>query len=88
VDSSGSNSFTILTYISGKNGIVENSYGYLSKESLGFSPKLGCALAPYTLLKKRLDFEAPAATAIGELSGGFKSRVRKTHSLNLSGDSG
>ena len=85
MDSSGSNSFTILTYISGENGIVANSSSYLFR---GLSPKLGFALAPYILLKKRLDFEAPAATAIGELSGGFKSRVRKTHSLNLSGDSG
>jgi hypothetical protein len=83
----GSNSFTILTYISGENGIVANSYGYLSKASLGFSPKLGCALAPYMLLKKRLDLEAPAATTIGEPLGGFKSKVRKTHSLNLSRES-
>jgi hypothetical protein len=63
---SGSNLVTIVTYTSGENGIAGNSYGYLSKASLGFSPKLGCALAPYILLKKRLDLEAPAATAIGE----------------------
>ncbi|HEX9612977.1 MAG TPA: hypothetical protein VGA05_05135 [Candidatus Bathyarchaeia archaeon] len=83
----GSNLFTILMSISGENGIVANSYGYLSKAFLGFSPKLGCALAPYMLLKKRLDLEAPAATTIGEPFGEFKSRARKTHSLNLSGDS-
>ena len=48
----GSNSSTILT-TSLENGIFANSYGYSSKASLGFSPKLGCALAPYILLKKR-----------------------------------
>jgi len=64
----GSNSFTDPTYISGENGMVGNSYSYVSKTSLGFSPKLGCALAPYILLKKRLDLEAPAATTVGEPS--------------------
>jgi len=59
----GSNCFTILRYISGENGIVASSCGYLSRASLGLSPKLGCALAPYILLKKRLDLEAPTATA-------------------------
>src|SRR5712692_7298736 len=82
-----SNSSAILAYISGEDGTAANSYGYLSRASLGFSPKLGCALAPYMLLKKRLDLEAPAATTIGEPFGEFKSRARKTHSLNLSGDS-
>src|SRR5467141_5285959 len=75
---------SILTYISGENGIVANSSSYLFR---GLSPKLGFALAPYILLKKRLDLEAPAATTIGESSRGFKSRVRKTHSLNLLADS-
>jgi hypothetical protein len=75
---------SILTYISGENGIVANSSSYLFR---GLSPKLGFALAPYILLKKRLDLEAPAATAVGESSGGFRSRVRKTHSLNLLADS-
>jgi hypothetical protein len=87
VDPFGSNSFTILTYISGENGIVRNSCGYLVKASLGFSPKFGWALAPYILLKKRLDLEAPAATAFGEPSRGFRSRVRRTHPMNLSADS-
>jgi hypothetical protein len=64
----GSNCFAILAYISGWNGTVANSYGYLSKAFLGFSPKLGCALAPYMLLKKRLDLEAPTATTVGESS--------------------
>ena len=63
-----SNSSAILAYISGENGTAANSYGYLSKASLGFSPKLGCALAPYMLLKKRLDLEAPTATTVGESS--------------------
>ena len=84
MDTFGSNSFTILTYISGENGIVGNSLSYLFR---GLSPKLGFALAPYILLKKRLDLEAPAATTNGESSRGFKSRVRKTLALNLSGDS-
>lgn len=75
---------SILTYISGENGIVGNSSSYLFR---GLSPKLGFALAPYILLKKRLDLEAPAATTMGESSRGFKSRVRKTHSLNLAADS-
>lgn len=79
MDTFGSNSFTILTYISGENGIVGNSLSYLSR---GLSPKLGFALAPNILLKKRLDFEAPAATTICESSRGFRSRVKKTHSLN------
>ncbi len=62
----GSNPSAILTYISGENGIVANSYGYLSSLSLGFSPKLGFALAPYILLKKRLDFEALVVTVSDE----------------------
>jgi hypothetical protein len=44
---------------------------------LGFRPNFDSALAPYILLKKRLDFEAPAATITGEASSGFKRRVRK-----------
>jgi hypothetical protein len=64
----GSKSFTILTYIPGENGTVGSSYSYLRNESLGFNPKLGCALAPYMLLKKRLDLEAPKATTVGESS--------------------
>jgi len=38
---------------------------------------LGSALAPNILLKKRLDFEAPAATTIGEPLSGFKRMDRK-----------
>src|SRR5947208_15873525 len=43
----------------------------------GTKPNLGSALAPNILLKKRLDFEAPAATTIGEPVSGFKRTARK-----------
>ena len=33
---------------------------------MGFKPNFESALAPYMLLKKRLDFEAPDATITGE----------------------
>ncbi len=46
----------------------------------GTKPNLGSALAPNILLKKRLDFEAPAATTIGEPVSGFKRTDRKTSS--------
>jgi len=59
----------------------------LARASLGFNPKFGWALAPYMLLKKRLDLEAPAATTLGEPSGEFRRRVRKSHSVNFTVDS-
>ena len=46
----------------------------------GAKPNLGSALAPNILLKKRLDFEAPAATIIGESVSGFKRTDRKISS--------
>jgi hypothetical protein len=87
VDLSGLDPSSIWAYISGRSGIVESSSGYLARAFLGFSPKLGCALAPYMLLKKRLDLEAPAATTLGEPAGVLRRRVRKTHSVNLTADS-
>jgi hypothetical protein len=84
----GSNPLTILAYISGENGIVANSQGYLSRLSFGFSPKLGCALAPYILLKKRLDFEALVVTVSDEPSSGFKRRARKMVCLTHPVESG
>lgn len=41
----GSNSFK-LTYVLGENGKAANSQSYSVNFSLGFSPKLGFALAP------------------------------------------
>src|SRR5947208_15295030 len=46
----------------------------------GTKPNLGSALAPNILLKQRLDFEAPAATTIGEPVSGFKRTDRKASS--------
>src|SRR2546422_8129526 len=44
----------------------------------GVRPNLGSALAPNILLKKRLDFEAPVATTLGEPSSESRGRVRNT----------